>query len=33
MSLICSYLQYLLPSFGLITLENMFLLNKSEYGN
>ena len=29
MSLICSYLQYLLPSFGLITLEKMSLLLKS----
>ena len=33
MSLICSYLQYLLPSFSLDTLEKMFLLNKSVYRN
>ena len=33
MSLICSYLQYLLPGFGLITLEKMFLSDKSVYAN
>ena len=33
MSLICSYLQYLVPNFGLITLEKMFLSNQSPYGN
>ena len=32
MSLICSYLQYLFPSFVLIILVKMFLLNKTVYG-